>query len=248
MDPNQKESQRQIINTDLENIAQKLNLIYNHFMYLKIFIDSKDEELHQVYKEAVQKHNEKIMKNPEIIDAGFDLFTPLQTEKEEEIKTQNKTIILYEESQKPKKPYTLDFKVVCSAQMVTDIDITSQEEVLYHTGYDMRPRSSLSNTNLRLANSVGTIDAGYRGHLMGKFDLIHSQLLPNTDFTKLGYILDKYVRLVQICAPNLLPILVKIVDTKEELGTTLRGEGGFGSTSRGTEVPPSLRDTPTLLF
>ena len=176
----QEEPQREIINTDLENIAQKLNLIYNHFMYLKIFIDSKDEGLHQVYKEAVQKHNEKIMKNPEIIDAGFDLFTPLQTEKEEEFK--NKTIILYEDVQKPKKTHTIDFKVVCSAQMVTDIDITSQEEVLYHTGYDMRPRSSLSNTNLRLANSVGTIDSGYRGHLMGKFDLIHSELLSNTDF------------------------------------------------------------------
>ena len=242
----QEEPKREIVNTDLENIAQKLNLIYNHFMYLKIFIDSKDEEFHLVYKEAVQKHNEKIMKNPEMIDAGFDLFTPLQTEKEGEIKSQNKTIILYEDAQKPKKTHTIDFKVVCSAQMVTDIDITSHEEVLYHTGYDMRPRSSLSNTSLRLANSVGTIDAGYRGHLMGKFDLIDSELLPNTDFTKLGYSLDKYVRLVQICAPNLLPILVKIVDTKEELGITLRGEGGFGSSGRGTEVLPSLRDTPTL--
>ena len=235
----QEESHREIINTDLENIAQKLNLIYNHFMYLRIFIDSKDEEFHEVYKEAVTKHNEKIMKNPEMIDAGFDLFTPLQTENEE-------TIILYEDAQKPKKTHTLDFKVVCSAQMVTDIDITSQEEVLYHTGYDMRPRSSLSNTSLRLANSVGTIDAGYRGHLMGKFDLIDSELLPNTDFTKLGYSLDKYVRLVQICAPNLLPILVKIVDTKEELGTSLRGEGGFGSSGRGTPYgcPPFRPSVP----
>ena len=224
----QEKSHREIINTHLENIAQQLNLIYNHFMYLKIFIDSKDEEFHRVYKEAVKKHNEKIMKNPEMIDAGFDLFTPLQTETE----TEDKTIILYEDSKKPKKTHTIDFKVVCSAQMVTDIDITSQEEVLYHTGYDMRPRSSLSNTSLRLANSVGTIDAGYRGHLMGKFDLIHSELLPNTDFANLGYSLDKYVRLVQICAPNLLPILVKIVDTKEELGTSLRGEGGFGSSGK----------------
>ena len=48
----------------------------------------------------------------------------------------------------------------------------------------------------------------------------------------MGVILDKYVRLVQICAPGLLPILVKIVDTKEELGSSIRGEGGFGSTGR----------------
>lgn len=228
-------NEKQIVGSELEEIAQRLNLIYNHFMYLKIFVDSKDEKLHEMYKETVEKHNEKIIKNPEMIDAGFDLFTPSQeneininTKKE----TEEQTIILYEHTPKKMKPYTLDFKVICSAQMVTDIDITTQEEVLYNTGYDMRPRSSLSNTNLRLANSIGTIDAGYRGHLMGKFDLISLEPLPNTDFNKFGYVLDKYVRLVQICAPGLLPILVKIVDTKEELGDTIRGVGGFGSTGK----------------
>jgi len=228
-------NEKQIVGSELEEIAQRLNLIYNHFMYLKIFVDSKDEKLHEMYKETVEKHNQKIIKNPEMIDAGFDLFTPSQeneininTKKE----TEEQTIILYEHTPKKMKPYTLDFKVICSAQMVTDIDITTQEEVLYNTGYDMRPRSSLSNTNLRLANSIGTIDAGYRGHLMGKFDLISLEPIPNTDFNKFGYVLDKYVRLVQICAPGLLPILVKIVDTKEELGDTIRGVGGFGSTGK----------------
>ena len=228
-------NEKQIVGSELEEIAQRLNLIYNHFMYLKIFVDSKDEKLHEMYKETVEKHNQKIIKNPEMIDAGFDLFSPSQ-ENEMNInmkkETDEQTIILYEHTPKKMKPYTLDFKVICSAQMVTDIDITTQEEVLYNTGYDMRPRSSLSNTNLRLANSVGTIDAGYRGHLMGKFDLISLEPLPNTDFNKFGYVLDKYVRLVQICAPGLLPILVKIVDTKEELGDTIRGVGGFGSTGK----------------
>lgn len=228
-------NEKQIVGSELEEIAQRLNLIYNHFMYLKIFVDSKDEKLHEMYKETVEKHNQKIIKNPEMIDAGFDLFSPSQ-ENEIDInmkkETDEQTIILYEHSPKKMKPYTLDFKVICSAQMVTDIDITTQEEVLYNTGYDMRPRSSLSNTNLRLANSVGTIDAGYRGHLMGKFDLISLEPIPNTDFNKFGYVLDKYVRLVQICAPGLLPILVKIVDTKEELGDTIRGVGGFGSTGK----------------
>ena len=32
------------------------------------------------------------------------------------------------------------------------------------------PRSSVSKTNLRLANSVGVIDSGYRGEIMLKFD------------------------------------------------------------------------------
>ena len=221
----------QILGTELEEIAQKLNLHYNYFMYLRIFIDSKDKELHQLYKEAVEKHNKKIIQNPDMIDAGFDLFTPLQNE-EDENDTTIKHIIIPEHPTKENKPYTLDFKVVCSAIMITDIDIDDQEENFYNTGYDMRPRSSLSNTNLRLANSIGTIDAGYRGHIMGKFDTTQLTPIADSDFSKFGIILDKYVRLVQICAPGLLPILVKIVEKKEELGNTLRGEGGFGSTGR----------------
>ena len=230
----QLQPQNQIVGTDLEEIAQTLNLHYNYFMYLRIFIDSKDKQLHQLYKEAVKKHNEKIIQNPEMIDAGFDLFTPLQSNNEEDENDPTiKHIIIPEHQTKETKPYTLDFKVVCSAIMITDIDIEDEkdkEEYFYNTGYDMRPRSSLSNTNLRLANSIGTIDAGYRGHLMGKFDVTHLTPIADTDYNKLGVILDKYVRLVQICAPGLLPILVKIVDTKEELGTSIRGEGGFGST------------------
>jgi len=39
--------------------------------------------------------------------------------------------------------------------------------------------------------------------------------------------------MVQICAPGLVPIYVKIVDNMEELGpSTSRGEGGFGSTGK----------------
>jgi dUTPase len=228
----QTQPKNEIIGTDLEEIAQKLNLQYNYFMYLKIFIDSKDKQLHQLYKQAVEKHNQKIIQNPDIIDAGFDLFTPLQNINESEDNSNIQNIILSEHPTKEIKPYTLDFKVICSAKMITDIDIEDEEEITYNTGYDMRPRSSLSNTNLRLANSIGTIDAGYRGHIMAKFDVTHLNPIPNTDFSKSGIILDKYVRLVQICAPGLLPILVKIVDTKEELGTTIRGEGGFGSTGK----------------
>ena len=43
----------------------------------------------------------------------------------------------------------------------------------------------------------------------------------------------KFDRYVQICAPGLVPILVQVVDTMEELGgETARGGGGFGSTGR----------------
>ena len=85
----------------------------------------------------------------------------------------------------------------------------------------MYPRSSISKSNIRLANNVGIIDAGYRGHLMGMFDVIY---VDETNINKLD-------RHIQICAPGLVPIIVEIVNSKEDLGEkTARGDGGFGST------------------
>jgi dUTP pyrophosphatase len=110
-----------------------------------------------------------------------------------------------------------NFEVKCSAKIVniSDDNLTS-----YYTGYYMYPRSSLSKTVLRLANCTGIIDAGYRGPLIGMFDCL-------TD----TYEVLKFTRLLQICAPNLMPIFVRVIDTVEELGPeTSRGEGGFGST------------------
>ena len=87
----------------------------------------------------------------------------------------------------------------------------------------MYPRSSISKSKLRLANNVGIIDAGYRGHLMGMFDCIYEDKL----------LVNKFDRHLQICAPGLIPIMVTMVATKEELGVkTSRGEGGFGSTGK----------------
>ena len=98
----------------------------------------------------------------------------------------------------------------------------------YNTGYYMYPRSSLSKTPLRLANSVGIIDSGYRGPLIGMFDMIYR----GTSHPNTSYIISKYDRLLQICAPNLCPILVKWTEDVSDLGITSRGEGGFGSTGR----------------
>jgi len=98
----------------------------------------------------------------------------------------------------------------------------------------MYPRSSLSKTQLRLANSTGIIDAGYRGHLMGMFDVVNisPDNLQNEN-RDADYFGQKYDRYLQICAPGLVPIIVEIVETKNELGLeTERGDGGFGSTGR----------------
>jgi len=179
-------------------MSQLLN-IYGKYMVLKVFLDTDDNNLKSKYIDAANSHNSELVNNPTMIDAGFDLFNPE----------------FYTAASPLNK---IDFKVICSATMVLD------SGKIYNTGYYMYPRSSLSKTKLRLANSTGIIDAGYRGHLMGMFDLIGTDEL---------YTIQQYDRLLQICAPGLLPIIVQVVNSVEELGEqTKRGDGGFGSTGR----------------
>ena len=85
------------------------------------------------------------------------------------------------------------------------------------TSFYVYPRSSISKTPLRLANSVGIIDSGYRGNLILALDNIK----------EVPYTIRKGQRLAQICSPELDPIWFNIV---EELSETDRGAGGFGST------------------
>jgi dUTP pyrophosphatase len=89
------------------------------------------------------------------------------------------------------------------------------------------PRSSVSRTPLRLANSVGLIDAGYRGDVMAAVDPVGA----TDDAT---FAVNEGDRYFQLASPDLLPWdEVRVVDAVPG-GATLRGAGGFGST--GTPV------------
>ena len=195
---------------------------YSHIMHLKLYVDG-NEELKQKYIESANKHNNKIFNDYSHIDAGFDLFSPRTADPIELYHYGDKRRFFgpdWKDLSNVNKP---DFKVCCSAKMVCDGGSKS-----FNTGYYMYPRSSLSKTKLRLANSTGIIDAGYRGHIMGMFDVVGSKDENLIDCDFMGNIYDRYV---QICAPGLVPILVQVVDTLEHLGEqTARGSGGFGST------------------
>tara|TARA_B100001094_G_C18115487_1_gene763728 strand:+ start:743 stop:1441 length:699 start_codon:yes stop_codon:yes gene_type:complete len=91
-----------------------------------------------------------------------------------------------------------------------------------NVSYYLYPRSSISKLPLRLANNVGIIDAGYRGNLKIALDNIKLE----------DYQIQSSDRLVQICAPNLQPFEIEVVD---ELSDSKRGENGFGSTNNLTE-------------
>jgi len=98
--------------------------------------------------------------------------------------------------------------------------------VTYDTGLSMEipegfvgllfPRSSISKTILSLANSVGVIDSGYRGPIMFKFR-----------YPEEGMVYDIGDRIGQII---IMPYPTIEFEEMEELSSTERGEGGFGST------------------
>jgi dUTP pyrophosphatase len=99
-------------------------------------------------------------------------------------------------------------------------------------GFYLYPRSSISKTKLRMANSIGIIDAGYRGELIAAVDT--TSVYGSNDIYHIWNEtiapIRKYDRYFQICAPDLSPFSVKIVQNEEELGATERGSCGFGST------------------
>ena len=85
--------------------------------------------------------------------------------------------------------------------------------------YLLMPRSSIAKTPLRLCNSIGLIDGGYRGEIMAAVDNIKKE----------DYTVEPNQRLFQLVAMNGSPISFEIVD---ELSETSRGKGGFGSTGK----------------
>jgi hypothetical protein len=206
------------------NTVNTLLNTYEKVMVLNLFVDSNDENLKHTYINAANSHNNKVIHLQQHIDAGFDLFAP--GNQGETFNHYGIEIPFFGPGREDRNPVNkLDFMVSCSAQMVTD------GGKCFNTGYYMYPRSSLSKTQLRLANSVGIIDSGYRGHLTGMFDVVNiDSNIHNSEADFWGRKFDRYV---QICAPGLVPILVQIVDSMEELGgETVRGGGGFGSTGR----------------
>lgn len=174
------------------------------FLFLKLFIDHPEQDILDAYSEHIIKHNTKLNNDAPFQDSGFDLFIPFKT--------------LFESSKATK----VDLKIKCAAYF------NDSPSPFY-----VYPRSSLSKTQLRLANSVGIIDSGYRGSLIGAFDNISKEDVEVEPFT----------RLLQICGPSLQPVWVELVYSEEDLGYTNRGEGGFGSTG----IFGSINQTATEL-
>ena len=79
------------------------------------------------------------------------------------------------------------------------------------------PRSSVHSSGVRLANSVGVIDSGYRGPVKAVFDV-------KPDETYMYNVGDRFAQIMILPYPDVE------FEEVEELSSTERGEGGFGST------------------
>lgn len=103
--------------------------------------------------------------------------------------------------------------------------------VTYHTGLAMEipvgycakiyPRSSVYKYDLSLSNCVGVIDSGYRGEIMFKFKLTNKTFDDNIKLYNEGDAIG------QLMIEKL--VYVEFEET-DELSSSERGEGGFGST------------------
>ena len=166
--------------------------------------------LRQKYVEAARIHNEMVcgITDGAYYDSGFDLFVP------EDVHFKGNAPGEF-------KAQKINHRVRCAAYT----------DSYSSTGFPVFPRSSISKTPLRLANNVGIIDSGYRGNLLGAFDYFGLPYMPHKRSSDThpigGYTVKKDSRLLQICAANLGPFIVKVVD---QLDDSTRGAGGFGST------------------
>jgi dUTP pyrophosphatase len=170
---------------------------YGAFIELKIVVE---EGMRDAYENYVQVYNQKLFDSTTtstiFVDDGFDLFTPDRLETVERI-------------------LKVNFGVKIQATYIA-------ENTRFPCGVKLYARSSIYKTPLRLANGVGVIDSGYRGDMIGMFDI-----LPIDRATEMPVTAGS--RIVQLCATSEVPFFVKLV-TLEELSQTNRGENGFGST------------------
>ena len=170
-----------------------LSRTYN-FYTLYIYLDNLDDKTKQLYIDMVNTNNKnKYFKHvSNTFDCGIDLFTP-----------ENIIAISGEKCE-------INYNIKCAMKFNDR-----------YVGYYLYPRSSTgSKTPLRMCNSVGIIDSGYRGCIKVYFDNINTK----------NFNIEKGNRYCQICPPSLdYPIKVVIVD---KLEITERCDKGFGSSGQ----------------
>lgn len=134
-------------------------------------------------------------------DSGVDLFVVTDT-----VIPANSTVFV-------------DHCVICQLKSFSFFNFFKKGTFYTYHSYLLLPRSSISKTPLRMANSIGLVDSGYLGTIKAA--------LHNT--SNEDYVIKKGERYVQLVRPDIGPAKLKIVEEHRE---TSRGNGGYGSTGR----------------
>lgn len=122
-----------------------------------------------------------------------------------------------------------------------ELNEAGQLILVYHSGIAVQipdgyvgllfPRSSISKKSITATNSVGVIDAGYRGEVMFKMrsttDVVPAIYKPG----------ERFAQLV------IVPIAQYEIEEASELDPSDRGESGYGSTGDKVEEKPAEETT-----
>lgn len=150
---------------------------------------------------------------------------------------------LSEKAVLPKRAYVGDAGMDLTAtKITTTVNECGQLMLTYHTDLAVEipegfvgllfPRSSVYKKSLALTNSVGVIDSGYRGEIMGVFKTT-TDVIPS--IYKEG---ERFCQLVIVQIPQF-----DIVEA-DELSPSDRGENGYGSSNNSdTEVNHNDKQT-----
>jgi dUTP pyrophosphatase len=118
----------------------------------------------------------------------------------------------------------------CFDLTATSINLTDKY-IEYGTGLAMEipdghvglifPRSSVTNKDLMLKNSVGIIDSSYRGQISFRFNRVSTEL--SFEIYSVGERIGQMM---------IIPYPTVQFEEVDELTETNRGEGGYGSTGK----------------
>ena len=109
--------------------------------------------------------------------------------------------------------YTTDGRIKCG----TGIHVATEDR----DSITIRPNSRITKMGLVIANSPCTVDESYRGEIF----IVFRAIVDNPTPINVGDVIG------QLEIPHHRQANFEVVKTLEDLGTTDRGDGGFGSTS-----------------
>ena len=192
----------------LEALKETLkNVLYGEGPYngnKKVMIDAITEKLFSIFDEAVNKYHSYAIELPMTVDVAGGAKIPTyahETDAAADLYAMEETIV-------PAHSY--------GNKLRTGVKIQLPEGWLAF----ILPRSSIgAKTPLRLSNSVGLIDSGYRGELGILYDNTSDE----------AYHINQGDRIAQLLIMPSYRFQPKVVDI---LADSDRGEGGFGASGK----------------